>query len=32
MEAGLAYCYQKDDADAGPTFFFFLDGLRQEKY
>lgn len=31
-DAGLAYCYMKDQADAGPTFFFFLDGMKQEKY
>jgi hypothetical protein len=31
-DGGLAYCYMKDQADAGPTFFFFLDGLKQEKY
>lgn len=31
-EAGLAYAYMKDQADAGPTFFYFLDGLKQEKY
>lgn len=31
-EAGLAYCYQKEQTDAGPTFYFFLDGLKQEKY
>ena len=32
MEASFGYCYQKDQNDAGPTFFFFLDGLREEKY
>jgi hypothetical protein len=32
MDAGLAYAYQKEQDDAGPTFFFFLDGLRLEKY
>ena len=31
-EGALAYCYQVNDADEGPTFFFFLDGLKQEKY
>jgi len=32
MEAGYAYCYYKEQTDAGPTFFFFLDGLKEEKY
>ena len=31
-EAGLAYSFQKEQTDAGPTFYFFLDGLKQEKY
>ena len=31
-EAGFGYCYQKDQEDAGPTFFFFNDGLKEEKY
>lgn len=31
-EGALAYCYQVNETDDGPTFFFFLDGLRQEKY
>ena len=31
-EAGFAYCYMKDQADKGPTFYFFLDGMKQEKY
>jgi hypothetical protein len=31
-DAGLAYAYMKDQSDAGPTFFYFLDGLKQEKY
>jgi hypothetical protein len=32
MEAGYAYAYYKEQTDAGPTFFFFLDGLKEEKY
>ena len=32
MEAGYAFAYYKDQSDAGPTFFFFSDGLVQEKY
>ena len=31
-EAGLAFCYMKDQADDGPTFYYFNDGLKQEKY
>jgi hypothetical protein len=31
-EAGLAYCYMKDQSDDGPTFYFFNDGLKSEKY
>ena len=32
MEAGLGYCYQKNQDDAGPTFFFFVDGMVEEKF
>ena len=32
MEAGMGYCYYKEQTDAGPTFFFFLDGMKEEKY
>ena len=32
MDASLGYCYYKEQTDAGPTFFFFLDGLKEEKY
>ena len=32
MEAGMAYCYYKEQTDPGPTFFFFLDGMKEEKY
>ena len=31
-DAGFAYCYYKEQTDAGPTFLFFLDGMRDEKY
>lgn len=31
MDAGFAYCYYKEQTDAGPTFFFFLDGMKDEK-
>jgi hypothetical protein len=32
MEGSFGYCYYKDQSDAGPTFFFFLDAMREEKY
>ena len=32
MDAGFAFCYQKDQTDSGPTFFYFKDGLKEEKY
>ena len=32
MDAGLAYCYYKEQTDEGPTFFFFADGMREEKF
>lgn len=32
MDAGLAYCYYKDQNDDGPTFFFFVDGMKEEKF
>lgn len=32
MEAGLAFSYQKEQTDEGPTFLFFADGLREEKF
>ena len=31
-DAGLAYCYMKEQTDDGPTFYFFNDGLKMEKY
>lgn len=32
MEAGFGYCYQKEQDDPGPTFFFFHDGMKLEKF
>lgn len=32
MEGSFGYAYQKEQEDPGPTFFFFLDALREEKY
>lgn len=31
-DAGFAYCYYKEQTDAGPTFLFFIDGMKEEKY
>ena len=31
-DGGMAFSFMKNDSDDGPTFFFFLDGLKQEKY
>ena len=31
MEAGLAFSYQKNQDDDGPTFLFFADALKEEK-
>lgn len=31
-EAGFTYCYYKEQTDAGPTFLYFLDGMKEEKY
>ena len=31
-DAGFAYCLMKEQTDEGPTFYYFNDGLRQEKY
>jgi hypothetical protein len=30
-DGGYAYCYYKNQEDAGPTFFYFLDGMKEEK-
>ena len=32
FDAGFAYCYYKEQTDPGPTFLFFADGLKEEKY
>ena len=32
FDAGFAYCYYKEQTDAGPTFLFFRDGMKEEKY
>ena len=32
FDAGMAYCYYKEQTDAGPTFLFFVDGMKEEKY
>lgn len=32
VDAGFAYCYYKEQTDAGPTFFFFVDGMKEEKF
>lgn len=31
-EGGFGYSLMKEETDDGPTFFYFLDGLKQEKY
>lgn len=31
MDAALCYCYQENQDDSGPTFFFFVDGMKDEK-
>lgn len=31
-DGGFAYCLMKEQTDAGPTFYFFNDGMKQEKY
>ena len=32
MEGAFAYAFQKNQEDEGPTFMFFLDGLKEEKF
>jgi len=32
MDGGLAFCYQKEQEDDGPTFLYFLDAMREEKF
>ena len=31
-DGALAFAFTKEQTDEGPTFHFFLDGLKQEKY
>jgi len=31
-EGSLAFSYQKEQSDTGPTFLFFADALREEKF
>lgn len=31
MDCALCYCYYVNQDDNGPTFFFFVDGLKDEK-
>ena len=32
MDGGFGYAYQKEQYYAGPTFLFFLDGMKEEKF
>jgi hypothetical protein len=32
MEGALAFAYQKNQEDEGPTFLFFVDGMKEEKF
>ena len=32
MDGALAFAYQKEQTDDGPTFFFFTDGMKGEKF
>ena len=32
MEGALAFCYQKEQDDEGPTFVYFQDSLKEEKF
>ena len=31
-DGAYAYCYYVNQEDAGPTFFYFIDGLKEEKF
>lgn len=31
-DGGYAYCYYVNQEDAGPTFFYFVDGMKEEKF
>ena len=32
MDAGLCFAWQKEQSDDGPTFLYFLDGMKEEKF
>ena len=32
MDGALAFCYQKNQEDEGPTFLYFMDSLKEEKF
>lgn len=32
MDASLVVAWQKEQSDEGPTFLYFLDGMREEKF
>ena len=32
MDAGLVVAWTKEQTDDGPTFLYFLDGLKEEKF
>ena len=32
MDGSLAFAYQKNQEDEGPTFLFFIDGMKGEKF
>jgi hypothetical protein len=32
MEGALAFSYTKEQTDSGPTFLYFRDSLKEEKF
>ena len=32
MEGALAFAYQKNQEDEGPTFLFLVDGMKEERF
>ena len=32
MDAGLCVAWHKEQDDAGPSFLFFLEGMKEEKF